>query len=197
MVFLLLFWLFLFKPTQPDLPPPPGTRKISDNFYIDKRAVTYLDYYEYLHYTKVNYPELLNQITPGDTTISYDNKILWNNPDFLQFPIVGLTMDQILLYCAWRSERVNEFISNPAHRCSDLKYWKSFDKPGVIHKIKVAYTLPSTVNTPEICGQLKKQALDEIILEGTCPNNKSKRDAFNKNNMRAFRCVAEYQLSHQ
>ncbi len=195
MILLMLFWLCIFKEAQPDFPPPPGTIKISKNLFVDKRAVTYLDYNELIHFAKVNNPELLNELIPGDTTITYKNEVLWNNPKFHDFPIVGLNKQQIFIYCVWRSEMVNKLIENPELRCSDFKYWKLFDELDPDTKYKVNYTLPSKAKNQDYCRHLRRQEINEILIDGICSFKKrGKHNSYNEANLTAFRCIAEYDL---
>lgn len=96
---------------------PPGTLKMGNNVFVDKREVCNIDWLEYLIWTKqyygVNSKEYLS-ILP-DTTIWDKEKVtevqrnyLWH-PDFRFYPVVGITLEQAEAYCKWRTVRVNEF----------------------------------------------------------------------------------------
>lgn len=197
MSLLILIWLCNFSIAQPNFPAPPGTIKFSSNLFIDKRPVTYSDYNEFIYFTKINKPDLVISLIPKDTLITYNNELLWNNPKFNAFPVVGLSIDQILLYCEWRSDMVNKLIAKPELRCSDLKYWKIFDALDPERIYKVNYSIPSMRGDQEYCRYLRKQKLDEVLMDGICSTKRrNKVKAFNKNNLFGFRCVAEYSLKN-
>jgi len=197
MILLILIWVCIFKEVLPDFPPPPGAIKISKNLFVDKRAVTYEDYNELIHFTKANNPELLNKLIPDDTTITYKNATLWNNPNFHNFPIVGLNRQQIFIYCAWRSEMVNMLIENAELRCSNFKYWKLFDELDPGKKYKVNYAIPSKTKNQNYCWHLRRQEIDEILIDGICSSKKrGKYNSYNVANLTAFRCIAEYDLKN-
>jgi len=190
---ILLIWFCFQANSQPGFPPPPGTKKISNNTFLDKRPVSYSDYYEFYYYTKFKHPDHLKNVTPLDTTITYRNEVLWNNPKFNDFPVLDLDIDQISMYCKWRSSAVNTLINNPNLRCSNKKYWEKFDKLDPDKKYDVVYSLASNYRIKNYCKIAKTNAFDEILIDGICFAKKSSRlKAFNRSNLTAFRCMAEY-----
>ena len=93
---------------------PPGTVKISDNFYFDQTEVTNFSWLEYIQWNKSKYGETSEQYINSlpDTSVWGDQAAMVSNylrhPAFLNYPVVGITYDQATAYCAWRSKRVNE-----------------------------------------------------------------------------------------
>lgn len=106
----------------------------------------------------------------------------WRYPAFRDYPLIGISYEQVIEYCAWRTDRVNEL----------LKLRKK--------KYTVVYTLP----TEEDCGRgyflLERSSCSEIFRELTAEKTVLRR--FLKIRFQSyqgaeanlgFRCVAEIQ----
>ena len=103
----------------------PKTVTVS-SFYMDETEVRNIDYLEYLfwiervygsNYDNGSYPEIYWKALP-DTNVWRD-KLSYNepyvesylrHPAFHQYPVVGVSWEQAVDYCAWRTDRVNERI---------------------------------------------------------------------------------------
>jgi len=103
----------------------PKTVTVS-SFYMDETEVRNIDYLEYLfwiervygsNYDNGSYPEVYWKALP-DTNVWRD-KLSYNepyvesylrHPAFNQYPVVGISWEQAVDYCAWRTDRVNERI---------------------------------------------------------------------------------------
>ena len=90
------------------------------SFYMDETEVSNVDWLEYLHWIKRNFPndpEYYYNALP-DTLVwrrplSYNEPYVTNylrHPAFQDYPVVGVTWEQANEYCAWRTDRVNEDI---------------------------------------------------------------------------------------
>ncbi len=91
------------------------------SFYMDQTEVRNLDYCEYLYWIRrvfgVDYPEVFNKSVPD--TLVWRERLAYNepyveyylrHPAYRDYPVVGVSWVQASDYCAWRTDRVNEYI---------------------------------------------------------------------------------------
>lgn len=91
------------------------------SFYMDETEVRNLDYLEYLYWTGrvfgPNYPQVYVKALPD--TLVWREKLAYNepyveyylrHPAYRDYPVVGVNWLQASDFCAWRTDRVNEFI---------------------------------------------------------------------------------------
>ena len=91
------------------------------SFYMDQTEVTNLAYLEYLYWLKrvfgTDYPEVYKKALPD--TLVWRDKVALNDPMVLyyfrhpayrEYPVVGVNWTKASNYCAWRTDRVNEYI---------------------------------------------------------------------------------------
>jgi hypothetical protein len=92
------FWLqSLFGQKGKDV--PVGTIRIGD-YFIDQFEIAIIHWLEYEYYNKQK----------GDSILP-DSSVLWyRNADFRYKPIVGITYEQALDFCEWRSKMVSEIM---------------------------------------------------------------------------------------
>ncbi|MCT4615638.1 MAG: gliding motility lipoprotein GldJ [Marinifilaceae bacterium] len=90
------------------------------SYYIDECEVRNVDYLEYLYWLKrvyVSYPSVHKKALPD--TLVWRNELAYNepyvlnylrHPAYAEYPVVGVSWEQAVEYCEWRTDRVNEQI---------------------------------------------------------------------------------------
>ncbi|MEZ4884332.1 MAG: SUMF1/EgtB/PvdO family nonheme iron enzyme [Chitinophagales bacterium] len=128
-LFLLLTSLFLFGCNTSNkslfvtesgetfkLKNPPGTIKIGENLFADKMEASNINYREYLYWIMEIYGEKSETYQKAlPDTLVWDTEtedflidIYFRHPALNDFPVVGLSYEQALAFCSWRSDRVYE-----------------------------------------------------------------------------------------
>jgi hypothetical protein len=86
---------------------------------MDQYEIRNVDWREYTNWMEVVFartaPQLVEKAQPNKQIwreeLAYNEPYLQNyftHPAFDQYPIVGVTWEQAMDYCAWRTDRVNE-----------------------------------------------------------------------------------------
>lgn len=91
------------------------------SFYMDQTEVRNLDYLEYMHWTErvfgPNFYDVVKKALPD--TLCWRDRLAFNepyveyylrHPAYRDYPVVGINWLQASDFCAWRTDRVNEFI---------------------------------------------------------------------------------------
>ena len=90
------------------------------SFYMDETEVRNIDWKEYEFWVKrvyQSYPQVWKDVLP-DTLVwreelAYNEPLIrayYRHPSYDDYPIVGVSWDQVQDFCKWRSNRVNEMI---------------------------------------------------------------------------------------
>jgi len=105
------------------------------SFYMDKYEVTNLGWREYVEWTNYVFgntnPEIVAATLP-DTTVwrdemAYNEPYVENyfrHPAYSFYPVVGVSWDQAMAYCQWRTDRVNEKVLVSGKFIAPLPYDK-------------------------------------------------------------------------
>lgn len=98
------------------------SRKVTvSSFYMDQCEVTNHQYREYLHWLHRaygnDYPEVVKRALPDTlvwrSKLSYAEPMVayyFREPEYANFPVVGVSWLQAVDFCNWRTDRVNEMI---------------------------------------------------------------------------------------
>ncbi len=85
----------------------PGTVWVSVDKLIDEAEITNLNWTEFVYYMKRDSSETVyNKMLPDFT--QQPRKDYFTNPFFRFYPVVGITYEQAVTYCKWRTSIVNE-----------------------------------------------------------------------------------------
>lgn len=100
---------------------PPGTVKINDSLFIDNTELTNMAWLEYEMDTRQKYGASSPQhlaVLPDSTVwtkaLSYNQPYVtyyYRHPAYRQYPVVGISYEQALGYCKWRTEKVKQVLS--------------------------------------------------------------------------------------
>ena len=107
----LVISLCLFSPNRKN---PAGTSNIPGltNTFLDKTEVTNISWKEYVWDIKdiygENSEEHLNSLPDAAVwQMAYEGDFATNR-DYYEYPVVGVSYEQAIAYCLWRSKRVSE-----------------------------------------------------------------------------------------
>ena len=121
---------------------PPGTVQINDTIFADETEISNISWIEYEMWTKSIYGANSKEhnATLPDTLVwraklSYNEpyvKYYYRHPAYKNFPVIGISYEQALAYCKWRTERVKAFLtlgkkfkySNFEYRLPSKKEWE-------------------------------------------------------------------------
>lgn len=105
---------------------PPGTTKINDTLFADETEISNFSWveYEYSVMRKYGFHSKEHLSVLPDTTVWRDPssfnepyvKYYYRHPAYRDYPVVGISYEQAVAFCKWRTDRVKEFM------CISKKY---------------------------------------------------------------------------
>ena len=117
---------------------PPGTILLTPNFGVDVLEMRNIDYLKFLRYIRTTYgpnSKKYKELLPDKNvwkTYEYEGRdlseVYFNNKDFYNHPLVGVTYNQAVAYCEWRTMYVNNL-----YRMYHMKYKRSIGVPKKVH----------------------------------------------------------------
>ena len=141
---------------------PPGTVKVADNFYCDQTEISNLDWREYVYWLKSNkgdtsevYLASLPDTTVWDALPEFGESMYVNrfaHPAYNNYPVVGISRDQVYKYTNWRTERVLEMllVKNGVVSSEELASKDLIpiiqNKPEVMQKLMPVYRVPGFID---------------------------------------------------
>ena len=145
--------------SQKEIFSPPGTVKVSDNFYCDQSEISNQSWREYTFWMKhkfgessQHYSESLPDTIHWNPSTNYDapegfNRFL--HPAYNYYPVVGITKEQVTNYTQWRTERViemllinDEMLTSTHLDTVDLNTWLQSDAE-IKKKLVPVYRIPT------------------------------------------------------
>jgi formylglycine-generating enzyme required for sulfatase activity len=127
---------------------PPGTVQVNDTLFFDKTEITNFNWLEYMHWKKAEFgmTSVEYQASLPDTTVwrlvNGNNEMLANiylrHPAYQEYPVVGISYEQALDFCHWRSDRVNTMLMIQEGKLNR----EDLNKSTVIEE-KITYRLPT------------------------------------------------------
>lgn len=160
---------------------PPGTVQINDTLFADETEISNFSWLEYVYYNERKFGK-----NSQEYISSLPDTMVWreknsNNEPYVQYyfrhvayrnyPVVGISYEQAVKYCIWRSERVNYLINirdgkqvnHPdsvfrgkpfyQYRLPTKQEWEALAIAGISDKVKVK---PWTRITYDDNSKLKK-----------------------------------------
>lgn len=112
---------------------PPGTVEIVDGFFFDDIERTNLDWREYLSWIEKKgdgkdskaYRNALPDSTIWMDEVEYGEPLRTNyltHRAFDNYPVVGISYEQAVAYCEWRTDRVKDMCKANGIDCPNFKY---------------------------------------------------------------------------
>jgi formylglycine-generating enzyme required for sulfatase activity len=94
---------------------PPGTTKVNDTMYVDKTEVANIHWREYLYYLSLYDSASLPGALPDTTVWLHANgnagetysEYYFRHPGFNNYPVVGISYNQAVAFCQWRTKAAN------------------------------------------------------------------------------------------
>jgi formylglycine-generating enzyme required for sulfatase activity len=125
--------------------PVPGVLWLKDNIYIDETEVTNLHYTEYFFFIQRTRPDQYASLLPDTLTWITDefgsppySVYYLRHPAYRDYPVVGLSYEQAVKYCDWRTDMVNCMLYNTKLGIKKYRFDSTFNYPK-----RVKYRLPS------------------------------------------------------
>jgi len=97
----------------------PGVVKLSETLYLDKTEISNASWKEYVYdiekkhgKTSSEYLEALPDTLVWEQNISYSSPYVsyyYRHPAYASYPVVGITWQQAVDYCSWRTEKVRAY----------------------------------------------------------------------------------------
>ncbi len=113
--------LLCFSFTKEKTFTPPGTIQINDTLFADETEISNFSWTEYEYWTKSIYgANSKEHISTLPDTLCWREKLSYNepyvqyyyrHPAYKNYPVVGISYEQTVAYCRWRTERVKTQLS--------------------------------------------------------------------------------------
>tara|TARA_R110000782_G_scaffold80846_4_gene159819 strand:- start:21781 stop:23841 length:2061 start_codon:yes stop_codon:yes gene_type:complete len=170
---------------------PSGTVKIKDNIYIDETEITNFNWREYMMWLEkehgknaIEYKNALPDTLVWKEKESFNEpytQYYYSHPAYNDYPVVGISYEQAVQYCKWRTERVKELFetkmltdkknvypTNFEYRLPTKEEWEAAAKIGYSEKTQQQL---NTKYKGQILANLKRNKEDNVVVAGNVPDN--------------------------
>ncbi|MBE7442090.1 MAG: SUMF1/EgtB/PvdO family nonheme iron enzyme [Flavobacteriales bacterium] len=170
---------------------PTGTVKINDQLYMDETEITNFNWQEYVMWlankhgkTAIEYKNALPDTLVWRDKLAYNEpytKYYYSHPAYKEFPVIGISYEQAVQYCKWRTERVKELFktkqltdkknvypSNFEYRLPTKEEWEAAAKIGYSEKTK---KLLETKHKGQLLANLRRKLEDNVVVAGNPTQN--------------------------
>lgn len=100
---------------------PPGTLQINDTLFADETEISNFSWQEFEYWTKAIYgANSKEHLAVLPDTLVWREKLAYNepyvqyyyrHPAYKDYPVVGISYEQAVAFCKWRTERVKMFLT--------------------------------------------------------------------------------------
>lgn len=170
---------------------PPGTVKIKDNIYIDETEITNFNWREYVMWLEkkhgknaIEYKNALPETLVWKEKETFNEpyaQYYYSHPAYNDYPVVGISYEQAMQYCKWRTERVLELFKtkmltdkknvypiNLEYRLPTKEEWEVAAKIGYSEKTQQQL---NTKYKGQILANLKRNKEDNVVVAGNIADN--------------------------
>lgn len=169
---------------------PPGTVQITNNLYFDATEITNFNWKEYLNWqtkiygkTSKEYKKALPDTTVWDELNKAYTTHYYSHPAYNNYPVVGISYEQAVAYCKWRTDRVKQLFKPSdakdfIYRLPTKAEWEKVanagyssinaKKDGDKHKFNLK---KSKADLEGVAGKLNDNADVTAPIESYWPNN--------------------------
>lgn len=134
----------------PVAPEPPGTIRLAENLFIDESEVANIHWLEYLQHVRLDSSETYYRSQLPDSMVwqamaaapptavagAPTAIVYFRYPGFRYYPVVGISYEQAVAYCKWRSAVVSKSVLGSAEFQKKHPELRGYD-------VMVEYRLPT------------------------------------------------------
>jgi formylglycine-generating enzyme required for sulfatase activity len=132
---------------------PPGTTQFNDTLFVDKTEIPNVGWRECLYYLlqvkkdTALYYQMLPDTTVwvNDTLFSSASDYYFRHPGFNDYPVTGISYEQAIEFCKWRTYAANQGIYFKENKIKDFASHRNDKFP-----IRFYYRLPTKAEWEEI-----------------------------------------------
>jgi formylglycine-generating enzyme required for sulfatase activity len=126
---------------------PPGTVWLRDSTFIDETEIRNIDYLEFLFWLSSHDTVAYKQMLPDSVSVTrffhtpHSLNYYLRHPAYRDYPCTGISYEQAVAYCKWRTKMVNSFIYIQNHGGAKMFPNDTIDQ--LQTPMYVEYTLPT------------------------------------------------------